>query len=74
MKRIRMNRAKLFIGKPDGTWEEIKGVTIGPCAIQVELQDAPAEIPGRRDFVASWRMYDLTALDLPPIGSDPTRN
>ena len=64
MKRIRMNRAKLFIGKPDGTWEEIK----------VELQDAPAEIPGRRDFVASWRMYDLTALDLPPIGSDPTRN
>jgi hypothetical protein len=68
MKRRRMTNAKLFISKPDGTWEEVKGVTIGPCAFQVGPSDEPANPPTLRDFSAS------VPLALPPLGSDPTWN
>lgn len=73
MKRIRMTNAKLFIGKPDGTWEEIGGVTIGPFAYQTNpAPAAPMELPELRYFEATF--VQRSPLILPPIGSDPSKN
>jgi hypothetical protein len=65
MRRIRTNNAKLFIGKPDGTQEEIKGVTIGPYAYQMGL-------PKLRYFEAT--VVKRHPLECPPFGSDPSKN
>jgi hypothetical protein len=76
MRRIRINNAKLFIAKPNGTEEEIKGWMIGPYAYQMEPADAdPMGLPKLRYFEAAFATFvKYHSLECPPFGSDPSKN
>lgn len=68
----RAKKAKLFIKRPSGDWEEIKGDLSGD-ALTPQNDARPVEIPGLRDFVASFS-FGVSPLVAPPDGCDPARN